>query len=71
LIDPRTSAGRALLDSLLANNLNVHAWTFHHDQPGSGWPVADSELSAHLQLPLEAVFCDFPRRALACRAVLG
>ncbi|MCB1627542.1 MAG: hypothetical protein KDI48_07410 [Xanthomonadales bacterium] len=70
-IDPRTSAGRALLDALLANNLNVHAWTFRHDLPGPGWPDADSELSAYLRLPLEAVFCDFPRRALACRAALG
>ncbi len=64
-IDPRTDEGRRLLAALLDSDLAIHAWTFRHDLPGAGWANADEELGAYLQLPLEALFCDFPGRARA------
>lgn len=66
-IDPRSDAGRALVDELRACDLAIHAWTFRHDQPGAGWRDADEELLAYLALPLEALFCDFPGRARVLR----
>lgn len=62
-IDPREPSGRALVDQLLAAQLQIHAWTFRHDLPGAGWPDSDAELAAYSQLSLEALFCDFPGRA--------
>lgn len=62
-IDPREPSGRALVDRLLAAQLQIHAWTFRHDLPGAGWPDSDAELAAYSQLSLEALFCDFPGRA--------
>lgn len=66
-IDPRSDSGRAMLEALLAADLQIHAWTFRHDQPSAGWPDADAELADYLQLPLEALFCDFPGRARRVR----
>ena len=68
-IDPRTDRGRELLQRLCELGLRVHAWTFRHDLPGEGWESAEAEISAYLKLPLEALFCDFPGRALALRSV--
>jgi glycerophosphoryl diester phosphodiesterase len=64
-IDPRTDDGRGLLAALSQSNLAIHAWTFRHDLPGVGWLDAEAELRAYLELPLEALFCDFPGRARA------
>jgi glycerophosphoryl diester phosphodiesterase len=64
-IDPCTEEGRRLLAELAECDLAIHAWTFRHDLPGAGWTNADEELRAYLQLPLEALFCDFPGRARA------
>ncbi len=69
-IDPRTDEGRRLLTELTDRDLAVHAWTFRYDVPGAGWVNAEEELGAYLQLPLEALFCDFPGRARALAKAL-
>lgn len=50
-----------------AAGLQVHAWTYRDDVLPAGVTRVQDELDAAFDLGLDAVFCDFPATALACR----
>lgn len=51
-----------------ARGLQVHVWTYRDDQLPEGVARVEDELEAAFALGVDAVFCDFPATALACRA---
>ncbi len=50
-----------------AQGLEVHAWTFRDDWPSAPFATPRAELEAAFALGVDALFCDFPDRALAAR----
>jgi glycerophosphoryl diester phosphodiesterase len=57
-----------LVDRAHARGLAVHAWTYRDDVPLAGLRGVRHELETAFALGVDAVFCDFPATAVACRA---
>lgn len=58
----------ALVDTLHAAGLGVHAWTYRDDVLPAGMARVEDELEQAFALGVDAVFCDFPATGLAVRA---
>jgi glycerophosphoryl diester phosphodiesterase len=69
LLQPLQGAGSSgLVEAAHARGLQVHAWTYRDDSLPNGVDCVEQELEFAFDLGVDAVFCDFPATALACRA---
>ena len=68
LQSPQGAGSSALVEAAHTRGLQVHAWTYRDDSLPSGVDCVEQELEFAFALGVDAVFCDFPTTALACRA---
>jgi glycerophosphoryl diester phosphodiesterase len=67
LFDPE-GATSGLVHEAHADGLAIHAWTYRDDVLPAAVTRIEDELESAFELGVDAVFCDFPATALACRA---
>lgn len=68
LLHLASGGSSGLVEAAHARGLGVHAWTYRDDRLPPGRTKVEDELEAAFALGVDAVFCDFPATALACRA---
>jgi glycerophosphoryl diester phosphodiesterase len=61
-------ADAGLVAAAHAQGLEIHAWTFRDDQSPAPFADPREELIAAFALGVDALFCDFPDRAVRARA---
>jgi glycerophosphoryl diester phosphodiesterase len=64
-------ADSGLVAQAHAQGLEVHAWTFRDDAAVAPFASPAQELEAAFRLGVDALFCDFPDRAMAQRDALS